>query len=295
MKILITGSKGQLGSELCCCLERGSTELGDIPEILKSASVSAVDIDTLDISDSAAVNVLLERERFDAVINCAAFTNVNACETERETAFKANAVGPRNLAAACERIGAKLIHISTDYVFAGDGSVPYREYDVCAPQSVYGKTKYLGEQYVRELCGRYFIIRTSWLYGYNGNNFVHTMKRLGGSKSEIAVVNDQRGNPTNAADLAHHILALVPTEEYGVYHCTGNGECTWFEFANEIMELYGLDCKVKPCTTEEYPTPAKRPAFSSLDNMMLRVTVGDNMRNWRDALKYFIKKERGLL
>lgn len=295
MKILIIGSRGQLGSELCCCFERGRTELGDIPEGLKGASVSAVDIDTLDISDGAAVIELFEKERFDAVINCAAFTNVNACETEREAAFKANAIGPRNLAVACERIGAKLIHISTDYVFAGDGSVPYCEYDVCAPQSAYGKTKYLGEQYVREFCSRYFIMRTSWLYGYNGNNFVHTMKKLGETKSEITVVNDQRGNPTNAADLAHHVLALVPTEEYGIYHCTGNGECTWYEFACKIMELYGLDCKVKPCTTEEYPTPAKRPAFSSLDNMMLRVTVGDKMRDWQDALEYFIKKERGLL
>lgn len=295
MKILIIGSNGQLGSELCRCLESGKTELGDIPQELDNADVLALDIDNLDISDNSAVNKLLEKERFDAVINCAAFTNVNACETDFETAFKANAIGPRNLATACEKIGAKLIHISTDYVFAGDGSVPYCEYDVCNPKSIYGKTKYLGEQYVREFCSRYFIVRTSWLYGYNGNNFVHTMKKLGETKSEITVVNDQRGNPTNAADLAHHVLALVPTEEYAIYHCTGNGECTWYEFACEIMRLYGLNCKVKPCTTEEYPTPAKRPSYSSLDNMMMRVTVGDKMRNWQEALEHFIKKERGIL
>ena len=291
MKILITGSKGQLGSELCKCLKSGKTEIGELCGQLKNPEVTAVDIDELDIADFKAVDSLISKQGFDVVINCAAFTDVNGCETRQEEAFRGNALGPRNLAISCEKNNAKLIHISTDYVFPGEGEVPYREYDLCGPQSVYGKTKYLGEQYVREFCSRYFILRTAWMYGYNGNNFVHTMKRLGETKTEISVVNDQRGNPTNAADLAYHVLALAATEEYGIYHCTGKGECSWYEFACKIMELYGLKCRVKPCTTEEYPTPAKRPAFSSLDNMMLRLTVGDKMRDWQDALEYFIKKE----
>ncbi len=291
MKLLIVGAHGQLGAELCKCLEHGSTELGTLPQVLRDADVTAVDIDKLDIADSGAVNAFITEGKFDVILNCAAYTNVNGCESNQDDAFRGNALGPKNLAVAAEKIGAKLIHVSTDYVFAGDGTVPYREYDVCAPQSVYGKTKYLGEQYVRELCSRYFIVRTAWLYGYYGNNFVHTMKKLGETKTEITVVNDQRGNPTNAADLAHHLLKLAVTEEYGIYHCTGGGECTWFDFASRIMELYGLPCRVNPCTTDEYPTPAKRPAFSSLDNMMLRNTVGDEMRDWQDALECFIKKE----
>lgn len=294
MKILITGSKGQLASEILSCLKTGKTELGDIPQILLDAQITAPDKDALDISDSTAVNELFEKERFDFVINCAAFTKVDECETHREAALKVNAIGAKNLAAACEKTGAALMHISTDYVFEGNDAAPYCEYDACRPQSVYGKTKYLGERYVQEFCHKYFIVRTSWLYGYNANNFVRTIKKSGEVRAEINVVNDQWGNPTNAAELAHHILKLLATREYGIYHCSGNGESvTWYEFACEIMRLYGLDCKVKPCTTAEYPTKAKRPAFSSLDNMMLRITVGDEMRDWRKALEAFVKKEIG--
>ncbi len=293
MKILITGGKGQLGTELVKCFERGYTELGT-PEILKNHNeIKAIDVDELDISDMNAVSAFFEKEKFDAVINCAAYTNVNMCETERETAFRANALGPRNLAAASEKIGAKLIHISTDYVFAGNGTTPYIEWDVCAPQSAYGSSKYLGEEYVKQFCTRYFIVRTAWLYGYYGKNFVKTMMNITRKNGTAKVVDDQRGNPTNAADLAHHILKLITTEEYGIYHGTGNGECSWYEFTKKIVELAGIDAVVNPCTTEEYPTPAKRPAYSSLDNMMLRVTVGDEFRNWEEALKCFIDNYKG--
>lgn len=293
MKILITGGKGQLGTEIAKCFERGYTELGT-PDILKEKNeIKAIDIDELDISDISAVSALLEKEKYDAVINCAAYTNVNMCETERELAFKANALGPRNLAIAAEKIGAKLIHVSTDYVFAGDGNKPYTEWDLCAPQSAYGHSKHLGEEYVKQFCARYFIVRTAWLYGYHGGNFVKTMMNVTRKNGTAKVVNDQRGNPTNAADLAHHILKLLPTEEYGVYHGTGNGECSWFEFTQKIVEYAGIDAVVNPCTTEEYPTPAKRPAYSSLDNMMFRVTVGDEFRPWEEALKYFIDNYKG--
>ena len=215
------------------------------------------------------------------------------CETERETAFKANALGPRNLAVAAEKTGAKLIHVSTDYVFSGDGKKPYTEWDVCVPQSAYGSSKYLGEEYIKEFCKKYFIVRTAWLYGYYGKNFVKTMMNITRKNGTCKVVDDQRGNPTNAADLAHHILKLLTTEEYGVYHGTGNGECSWYEFTKKIVELAGIEAEVNPCTTEEYPTPAKRPAYSSLDNMMFRVTVGDEFRPWEDALKSFIDNYKG--
>jgi len=288
MKILIVGAKGQLGREIAECFGRGKTELG-VPEVLSlDNTVRATDVDELDITDLSAVRSAV-KDGYDAVINCAAFTNVNACETEMDAAFRVNSIGPRNLAIACEEIGAKLVHVSTDYVFAGNGSVPYTEYDLASPVSVYGKTKLLGEEYVREHSSKYFIVRTAWLYGYYGNNFVKTMLRINREKGASRVVNDQRGNPTNAADLAHHILKLLTTEEYGVYHATGKGECSWFEFTEKIVEYAGINAAVSPCTTEEYPTPAKRPAYSSLDNMMLRATVGDEFRPWEEALFAFMK------
>ena len=294
MKILVTGAKGQLGTEIIKCLERGRTELGT-PDVLKEKNeIIAHDVDTLDITDTEAVIALFERERPEAVINCAAYTNVNKCETERELAFKVNAIGPRNLAIAAQRVGAKLVHVSTDYVFRGDGSVPYVEWDRTEPVSVYGRSKCLGEEYVRDFCSRFFIVRTAWLYGYYGPNFVKTMLKIASEKGACRVVCDQRGNPTNAADLAHHILKLLTTEEYGIYHGTGEGECSWFEFTQKIVEYAGIDATVTPCTTEEYPTPAKRPAYSSLDNMMLRVTVGNEFREWKCALKHFIDELKSM-
>jgi dTDP-4-dehydrorhamnose reductase len=289
MKILITGAKGQLGTELAMCFERGYTELGTPVLLTEKNQVRLIDIDELDIADIDAVRALISKEKYDAVINCAAYTNVNKCETERVLAFRANAIGPRNLAIACEEVGAKLLHVSTDYVFAGNGNTPYTEWDICNPQSVYGKTKYLGEEYVKQFSSKYFIVRTAWLYGYYGGNFVKTMRKIATEKGACRVVCDQRGNPTNAADLAHHILKLITTDEYGIYHGTGEGECSWFEFTKKIVELSGINATVSPCTTEEYPTPAKRPAYSSLENMMFAATVGNEFRPWEAALESFIK------
>jgi len=289
MKILITGSNGQLGSELRKIIKAGRSELGSIPDNVRNARLLCVDIDDVNIEDMEAVKAMVDSFAPDVIINCAAFTNVNQCETDRETAFKANAMGPRNLAAAAEQLGAKLIHVSTDYVFEGNGKKPYCEWNVCNPQSVYGYTKWLGEQYVRDFSTKYIIVRTAWLYGYDGNNFVKTIIKTAREKGALKVVDDQWGNPTNAVDLAHHLLKLADTNEYGVYHCTGDGECSWYEFACEIIRLAKIDCTITPCTTEEYPTPAKRPSYSSLENMMLKCTVGDEMRNWKDALAYFIE------
>lgn len=290
MKILITGSKGQLGNEIISMINKGEAEIGKISIDIKEAEIIAVDVDELDITDKEKVKILIEKEKPEVIINCAAVTNVDGCETNEAMAFKVNALGPRNLAIAANNIGAKLIHISTDYVFDGKGVVPLKEYEITNPVSVYGKTKLLGEQYVRAFCFKYFIVRTSWLYGSLGKNFVYTMINLGKTRDEINIVNDQLGNPTNANDLAYHILKLIETEEYGIYHCTGQGECSWFQFAEEIMKEAGLNCKVNPCTSEEYVTLAKRPAYSALENMMLEATVGNYMRPWKEALRCFISK-----
>lgn len=286
-KLMIVGAHGQLGREICHTLNHRQSELGLLSEFYQDCEILALDHSDFDITDAAAVQSLIISQKPYAVINCAAFTNVDGCEDQKETAFKVNALGARNLAMACEAIDVKLLHVSTDYVFAGDADIPYVEWDLPSPRSAYGNSKLLGEQYIQQQCRRSFIIRTSWLYGYYGKNFVKTIAKLAQKQPEIQVVDDQRGNPTNAADLAYHILKLLPTEEYGIYHCTGQGECSWFDFACEIVKNYQIPCKVNPCSTAASLRKAKRPAYSSLDNMMLRITVGDDMRPWKDALKYF--------
>jgi dTDP-4-dehydrorhamnose reductase len=288
MKILVIGSKGQLGTEIMNCARLQETRLGKFLKELKGSGFVGVDIDEIDITDRRRISEFISGSGFDAVINCAAMTNVDACESQEDKAFAANALGPRNLALACEKIGAKLIHVSTDYVFAGNNSVPYKEWDRPDPRSIYGKSKLLGEEYVQRFCTKHFVVRTAWLYGLCGSNFVKTIVKAAKETGKLKVVNDQRGTPTNAADLAHHLLKLLSTEEYGIYHGTGNGECTWYDFAVKIVEYAGIKAEVSPCTTEEFVRPAKRPAYSILDNMMFRNTVGDEFRDWDDALKDFM-------
>lgn len=290
MKILITGSKGQLGSELKDILETGTSEIGNINEAYKLAESTFVDINELDITNFNEVNKFINELRPDIIINCAAKTDVDNCEKDYISSMKINAIGPRNLAICSEKVGSKLIHISTDYVFGGDNDRPYCEWDLCNPLGIYGKSKLQGEKYVIENCRKYFIIRTSWLYGYKGKNFVKTMIGLMNKLEMIKVVNDQVGNPTNANDLAYHILKIALTEEYGIYHCTGEGECSWYDFACKIKEYGKYNSEVVPCTSEEFKTPTKRPSYSSLRNLMLESTVGNEMRQWDEALKSFISK-----
>lgn len=219
MKILITGSNGQLGNELKSIITSGKAEIGIVSDEIKNSQVVALDVDKLDITKLDQVKEIIFSEKPDVIINCAAATNVDGCETNQDFAFKVNTLGPRNLAMAAEMVGAKLVQVSTDYVFSGaTQETPFTEYDLTAPYSVYGKTKLQGENFVRELCSKYFIVRTAWLYGYVGHNFVYTMRKLGQERDRLTVVNDQVGNPTNANDLAYHILKLIETEEYGVYH-----------------------------------------------------------------------------
>ena len=294
MKIMITGCNGQLGNELQSILKSGKSEIGNISDKFSGCQILPVDIDNLDITDFDATNDFILSNKPDIIINCAAMTNVDGCETMKDVAFKVNALGVKNLAVGAKKTGAKFIHISTDYVFAGDGKKPYVEWDLIDPQSVYGASKALGEKYALAFNDKTFIVRTSWLYGYIGKNFVKTVRRVIKEHGSITVVNDQRGNPTNANDLAHHLLKLALTEEYGIYHCTGEGECSWYDFAVKIAEYSGYNNAVFPCSTEEYNSkynvPTKRPSYSSLDNMGLKCTVGNEMRDWETALKEYISK-----
>lgn len=274
-KILVTGCNGQLGRAINKEYE------GDDVKLINT------DVAELDITDVEKVMAFVEKEKPDAIINCAAHTNVNACESQWDLAYKINAIGPRNLSIAATKYGAKMIHVSTDYVFDGTGTEPYNEFSPVAPLGAYGKTKLAGEEFVKQFADRFFIIRTAWLYG-DGKNFVKTMLSIGQEKGEVGVVADQIGSPTSAKALAEMIHVLEPTENYGLFHGTCEGYCSWADFAEKIFVYSGMDVKVNRLTTDEYPTPAKRPAYSVLDNYMLRLTTDFKFPEWEDALKEYL-------
>lgn len=285
-KILLTGCNGQLGRAI-------QKEYGDTVEFLRTDFIDAEGITRLDISDIDQVMNFARAEKPDAIINCAAFTNVDGCETNEDAAFKANAIGPRNLAIASRETGAKLIHVSTDYVFEGNGTRPYVESDTPNPVSAYGRTKLAGEQFVRDFADRYFILRTAWLYG-DGKNFVKTMLGAAQSRDEVSVVCDQKGSPTSAVELAKMIHFLEPTENYGIFHATCEGDTNWAEFTEEIYRKAGLSIKVHHLTSEEYaamnPAAANRPKYSILENRMLKLTTDKfMMADWHDALDYYLQ------
>lgn len=282
MKILVTGCQGQLGRELC-------RQIKERNEVYKNFQVLATDVDTLDITDAQQVKNVVEREKPDVIINTAAYTKVDACETDELTAFLVNAHGARNLAVAAFNIGAKILQVSTDFVFPGTGNTPLREYDPINPLNIYGKSKALGEQLVMATNPRHFILRTAWLYG-DGTNFVRTILKLAKEQEELRVVNDQVGTPTSTVDLARCILDLIQTEHYGIYHGTCEGECTWYEFARRILALKGINKRVIPISTTELRLPAKRPAYSVLENFMLSMVGLDNFRKWEEALEEYLNK-----
>lgn len=277
MKIIITGAQGQLGQELVKQLDKKYEY-----DVIKT------DRDTLDITNIENVNTFILEQNPDVVINCAAHTAVDLCETDMENAYKINAIGPRNLAIACEKVGAKLVQVSTDYVFDGNGVRPYREDDITCPNSVYGTSKLMGENFVREFCSKYFIVRTAWLYG-EGNNFVRTMLKLSETNSELNIVNDQIGSPTSTVDLAKAIIDLIHTEHYGIYHGTCEGQCSWYDFAKKIFEIKNIDIKVNPVTSNEFKRPAPRPKYSVLDNFMLKLVGLNSFRKWEDSLEEYLK------
>ena len=281
MKILVTGCNGQLGREIINQLESKKTK-GEPIELLKC------DKESLDISNFEDVYTYIWEKKPEVIINCAAFTNVDLSEEKVDLAYKINALGSKNLAIASEKVKSKLVYISTDYVFKGDKKTPYREDDTTNPTNIYGKSKFLGEQYTKDFCSRYFIIRTAWLYG-DGNNFVKTMLRLSESKKEINVVDDQVGSPTSTKELAVCVLNLINTEYYGTYHGTNNGFCSWYEFAKKIFEIKNIDVKVNPITSDKFPSKVNRPSYSVLDNFMLKLIDLDNFKHWEEALEEYLR------
>lgn len=286
MKIIVTGCNGQLGRAVNQ-IYKDDVSSGKVT--LVNTDIGVEGVRSLDITDISEVMGFFNEERPDAVINCAAFTNVNAAESEEDLAFKVNAVGPRNLAIASKAAGAKLMHISTDYVFSGEGDRPYTEFDKTEPLGAYGRTKCAGEEFVRQFADRYFIVRTAWLYG-DGKNFVRTMLSAAETHDEVTVVGDQIGSPTSAMELARCIYALLPTDNYGTFHGTCEGQCSWADFTEEFYRLSGVKTAVKHITTDEYPTPAKRPAYSVLDNYMLRLTGAYTFKDWKDAIAEYISE-----
>lgn len=276
MKILLTGANGQLGRELTKQLKEKDVEL-----IL-------TDVAELDITKVEEVNSFVSSNQPDVIINCAAHTAVDKCETDIDNAYKINAIGPKNLASAAYNVGAEIVQVSTDYVFDGESAEPLTEFAKTNPQSVYGETKAAGEELVRAHNPKHYIVRTAWLYG-DGNNFVKTMIRLGKTNKELKVVNDQFGSPTSTVDLARVIVKLIETKNYGTFHGTCQGQCSWYDFAVEIFRLANMDVKVNPCTSEEFQSAAKRPKYSVLRNYMLELTTGDITRHWKEAIEEYVK------
>ena len=285
-KILVTGCNGQLGRAINQVYAR------DEVEFINTDVVEGPGVTALDITDVEGVLALVRQTKPDVIINCAAHTNVDKCEEQWDLAYKINAIGPRNLSIAATETGAKLFHVSTDYVFAGDGTKPYTEFDPVAPNSAYGKTKLEGERFVQQFAQKYFIVRTAWLYG-EGKNFAKTMLRLSETHDKVSVVCDQIGSPTSALEQARMIHALEPTENYGLFHGTCEGFCSWADFASEVFRLAGKDTEVEYITTEEYqrrnPASAKRPAYSVLENYMLKLTSGYRMADWKDAVAEYMR------
>ena len=278
MKILITGGNGQLGYDMALLLKRNN-----IP-------YRAIDIEECDLTQETAVMTYITTYAPTHVIHCAAYTAVDKAESDEQTCYSVNVLATENVAKACLLIDATLIYISTDYVFHGDGDSPLEVDAPKAPLSVYGKTKYEGEQVVKAWLKKYYIVRTSWIFGVYGNNFVKTMLRLGNEKDTLSVVADQIGSPTYTPDLAEFLYALLQTKRYGVYHATNEGFCSWYEFAKTIMEYAKLSCEVVPVSTSEYPTPAKRPHNSRLSKQSIVDAGLPLLPHWQQALQRFLQE-----
>lgn len=274
MKIMITGANGMLGRTL--------------PAYFPGHQLSPVDLDDFDLADPDATDAAVLRAQPDVVVHCAAFTAVDRCESEPDAAFRANAVGSASIARACRRHGARLVAISTDYVFAGDLDRPYHEWDAPSPRTVYGQSKLAGEEAVRAHAGDFLICRIAWLYGAGGPSFVHTMLKLGRQDGPpLKVVDDQIGNPTSTDAVAAALAELVPSNVVGTVHLTCEGETTWYDFTREIFRLWDCPRAVTPCATSEYPRPAPRPANSRLEKRALRLWNRPPMPAWPDALARF--------
>lgn len=276
MKVLVTGVKGQLGFDVVNELEKRGIE------------AVGVDIQEMDITDRTSVEQVIRQEAPDAVIHCAAYTAVDAAEENEALCRRVNADGTRNIAEVCKALDSKMIYISTDYVFSGEGERPWEPEDERAPKSVYGQTKYEGELAVQELLEKYFIVRIAWVFGVNGRNFVKTMLKLAENHDTITVVNDQFGSPTYTYDLARLLVDMVQTDKYGIYHATNEGICSWYDFACAIFKEAGISMNVKPVTSEEYGAKASRPANSRMSKEKLTQQGFERLPAWQDALKRYL-------
>ncbi len=281
MKVLVTGAKGQLGQDVMKLLARDNHE------------AIGTDRDDLDITNESDVFAFITEVKPDVILHCAAYTNVDAAESDADTAYKINALGTEYLAKAAKAAGSKMLYISTDYVFDGNGTKPYEvDNPTNEPLGVYGKTKLAGEEMLKKYLDQYFIVRTAWVFGVGGNNFVKTMIRLGEERGEVGVVHDQVGSPTYTVDLANLMLELMQTDKYGTYHATNAGVCSWYEFAVEIFKQVGMDVKVNPLTSDQFPRPAKRPAYSVLSKKKLEEAGLTPLRDWKEALAAYLAETK---
>ena len=276
-KLIVTGADGQLGRAI-------NKQYADSTEY----ELINTDVGELDITSIDRVMEFARDIKPYAIVNCAAYTAVEKCEQEEDLAFRINAIGARNLSIAASETGAKLVHVSTDYVFDGNGTRPYLETDPTGPQGAYGRTKLAGENFVKEFSERHFIVRTAWLYG-DGKNFVRTMLRLSETNDKVRVVRDQVGSPTSTVELAKAIAYLLPTENYGLFHGTCEGDCSWAQFTEEIFRLAGKNTVVEAITSEEYGAAVKRPAYSILENYMFKMTTDFMFADWHDAVAEYLK------
>lgn len=277
MKLLVTGVKGQLGYDVVKEAEKRGVE------------AVGVDIDEMDITDAKQVHEVITKGGYDAVVHCAAWTAVDKAEDMEEACRKVNKEGTENIAQVCEALDIPIMYFSTDYVFNGQGSEPWKEYDKRAPLNVYGQTKYEGELAVEKLA-KHFIIRIAWVFGKNGNNFIKTMLRLGKERGAVSVVNDQIGSPTYTYDLAKLVLDMIQSDKYGTYHATNEGICSWYEFACEIFKQADMNVQVTPVSSDEFPTKAKRPCNSRMNKTELDRNGFDRLPTWQDALHRYLKE-----
>lgn len=277
MRILVTGVKGQLGYDVMNELaKRGHTGIG-------------VDVEEMDITDAAKVEQVIKASDVEAVIHCAAYTAVDAAEDNVELCHKINAEGTENIAKVCKELDLKMIYISTDYVFNGEGTRPWEPDDEREPLNVYGQAKYEGELAVEKYLEKYYIVRIAWVFGVNGKNFIKTMLNLSETHDELSVVNDQIGSPTYTYDLAKLLVDMVETDKYGRYHATNEGLCTWYEFATEIFRQAGKEITVHPVTSEQFPSKARRPHNSRMSKDKLEANGFDRLPTWQDALNRYLK------
>lgn len=280
MKVLVTGTKGQLGYDVVNELEkRGHTAV-------------AVDIEEMDITDAVSVERVITEAEVEAVIHCAAYTAVDAAEDNVEICRRVNAEGTENIAKVCKKLDLKMIYISTDYVFDGEGERPWEPDDERHPLNVYGQTKYEGELAVEKYLEKYFIVRIAWVFGVNGKNFIKTMLKLSETHEELNVVDDQVGSPTYTYDLAVLLVDMVESDKYGRYHATNEGLCTWYEFAKEIFKQAGVEVKVNPVTSDMFPAKAKRPKNSRMSKEKLDANGFHRLPTWQDALERYLSEIR---